>query len=227
MGSRSSLSACPVPSSCEENPIRVFEHYQLILAQNVTLSSLEENLRLNLKLDRTLLLCFASLCWSFVQRSWINLIWVWITETFDFTEFHFTEKSPPPEFPFIGWTLLFIADNDAEDGNNSLTGIDWGHLCTQRALFSGDCHNGARTKTCSSWAAQRLSGVCILRHPGPGKVLEHIKIFRKWLKSYKICTRRNHNHPWHPPSPALDQMARLDAGCWPRLVNFTFQNFSN
>ena len=44
-----------------------------------------------------------------------------------------------------------------------------------------------RTKTCSSWAAQRLSGVCILRHPGPGKVLEYIKILRKWLKStYKL-----------------------------------------
>ena len=117
------------------------------------------------------------------------------------------KKSPPPEFPFIGWTLLFIADNDAEDGNNSLTGIDWGHLCTQRALFSGDCHNGARTKTCSSWAAQRLSGVCILRHPGPGKVLEHIKIFRKWLKSYKICTRRNHNISAQQP-PVISAITR-------------------
>ena len=120
-------------------------------------------------------------------------MWVWITETFDFTEFYFTENSPPPEFPFIGWTLLFIADNDAEDGNNSLTGIDWGHLCTQRPLFSCDCHS--EDQTCSSCAAQRLSGVCTLRHPGPGKVLEHIKIFRKWLKSYKICTRRNHKRP--------------------------------
>ena len=36
------LPACPVPSSCEENPIRVFEHDQLILAQNVTISSLGE-----------------------------------------------------------------------------------------------------------------------------------------------------------------------------------------
>ena len=45
MGSRSS-QPCPVPSSCEENPIRVFEHDQLILAQNVTISSYIEGGRL-------------------------------------------------------------------------------------------------------------------------------------------------------------------------------------